>query len=343
MSRFRQYTSLATGVLDRIVRPRVSRVTFLITYDCNQRCKTCDIWQVNKRNPGLREQEITLEEFTQFCQYNDLLWISLCGGEPFIRADIGEILRTALNSVKLVSITTNGSNTDTILSSVEYALRKSKGSTLAVNVSFNGGEEVHNGISGVEDSYRRALQTFSGLQKIKTSRLKAGISYTTSALNLGKFPDFVEGMGKDFPGLEGLTYGIGQEADLYQWQKGRRIVPGKDSVKTFIDSICRDFKKGVSPLNWINYKYLDLLRNGKALPKCVAGDYTLLIDPYWKVYPCMFLCPNTPVGDLREAEFNISKLDHSRCKEAVRKCGKCPSWTPCEAYNIIVFRPWRVF
>jgi len=175
VSKLVRYAGLAGSILGRIVRPRVSRVTFLITYDCNQRCKTCDIWQINKKNPDLRKTEITLGEFEQFCQYNDLLWIALCGGEPFVREDINEILRLALSSVKLVSITTNGSNTDKILNSVVYALEKSRGSTLAVNVSFNGRKEVHNGISGVKDSYGKALQSFKGLRAIKNNRLKAGI------------------------------------------------------------------------------------------------------------------------------------------------------------------------
>lgn len=343
MSKIGRYSSLAIGVLDRIVRPRISRATFLITYDCNQKCKTCDIWKINKEDPSLKNKEITLEEFEKFCQYNDLLWIALCGGEPFVREDIDEILRMALSSVKLVSITTNGSSTDRILSSIVYALKNSRGSLLAVNISFNGSEEIHDGISGVEGSYKRALQSYKELRSIRNDRLRVGISYTTSALNLGEFPNFVRGMGKDFPGLEGLTYGVGQEADIYQWQKGRAIVPERGKVIDFIDSVCRDFKRGISPLNWINYEYLNLLRNGKALPECVAGKYTLLVDPYWNVYPCMFHCPNTSVGNLRKDGFRLSEFNPSECLEVVRKCGRnCPNWTPCEAYNTIVFRPWRM-
>ncbi len=343
MSKISRDASLAVSVLGRIIRPRISRVTFLITYDCDQRCKTCDIWQINKKNPDLKKEEITLSEFEKFCKYNDLIWIALCGGEPFVRQDIAEVLRMALSSVKLVSVTTNGSNTNEILSSVEYALEKSKGSTLAVNVSFNGDEETHNGISGVKGSYSKALQSFRELRKIKTSRLKAGISYTTSALNLGNFPKFVEGMGEDFPGLEGLTYGIGQEADLYQWQGAKGIVPEREAIKTFIDSVCKDFKRDLSPFNWINYEYLNLLRNGKEAPKCVAGQYTLLIDPYWNVFPCMFFCPHRPVGNLREVGFGLKDLDSRNYMEIVKKCQeKCPNWTPCEAYNTIVFKPWRL-
>jgi MoaA/NifB/PqqE/SkfB family radical SAM enzyme len=67
MSKLTRDVSTAFSVLKKIVVPKVTRVAVHVTYDCNQHCKTCDIWAINKDNPELRKKEVTLKEFERFC------------------------------------------------------------------------------------------------------------------------------------------------------------------------------------------------------------------------------------------------------------------------------------
>lgn len=336
---------LAVSVLDRIVRPRISRVTLPITYECNQRCKTCDIWQINKKNPRLREKEITLEEFNRFCETSNLLWIAFTGGEPFVRHDIHLVLLKALEKVRLVSLTTNGFSGEKIWDDVYWnCLRLLRGnSVLAINVSFEGPEDIHDEIAGVRGSFQRALDTYRKLYWISTnrdSRLRVGISYTSSSYNQGRFGDFVKELKGEFPGPEGITYGIGQDSPSYYQdsERSEKVALSDFQLNLFIHDILAGFKIGRNPFNYVNKKYLEGLVNGKQ-PKCVAGQYSLMLDPYWNVYPCMFFCPDNPIGNLREVGFDLKRLDYSKCSELVGNCKGC--WTPCEAYSTIVFRPWR--
>ena len=341
MRKVSQYTNLAVGVLDRIVRPRVSKVTIPVTYDCNQKCKTCDIWKINKEDPSLRAKEVAVEEFGKFLQVNRLLWVALTGGEPFLRKDMSNLLEEALTHCSLVSVTTNGFDWAKLTQDVGLGLSRSRDSLLAVNVSFEGPQDIHDMVTGTEGSYRRALSTLKALRALGNPRLRVGVSYTTSSYNEGRFLDFVQEMGRDFPGLNALTYGIGQDSPSYYQDSLHRVkvAPQEEEVRQVVNMALPSFK-GYSPFTWVGRKYLEGLVNGRR-PKCVAGTYSLMLDPYWNVYPCMFFCPSTPVGNLREVDFDLRKLDYARIKDLVGKC-KIPCWTPCEAYSTIVFRPWRV-
>ena len=77
------------GVLHATVRrPSMPlKVNFCLTYWCQYRCKTCNIWQ---RKPT---DELTTDEVRAFVRENpDITWVDLTGGEIFLRPDIDEIL-----------------------------------------------------------------------------------------------------------------------------------------------------------------------------------------------------------------------------------------------------------
>ena len=63
------------------------KVNLCLTYWCQYRCKTCNIWQ---RKPV---DELTTEEVLAFVRENPhVTWVDLTGGEIFLRQDIDEIL-----------------------------------------------------------------------------------------------------------------------------------------------------------------------------------------------------------------------------------------------------------
>jgi molybdenum cofactor biosynthesis enzyme MoaA len=80
-------------------------LTVSVTYKCNSRCRTCHIY--DRRVP-----EFTLEEFRRTFQSlgRALYWLTISGGEPFLRKDIVEICRSAYENCrpKIINIPTNG-------------------------------------------------------------------------------------------------------------------------------------------------------------------------------------------------------------------------------------------
>lgn len=334
----------ALSVAHRIANPRVSKVTIPITYECNQRCKTCGIWSTYLKNPSLKAEEIRLQEFARFCRMNNLLWIAFTGGEPFLRTDMGLILEEAMENCRMVSITTNGFSPEKVTEDVRFALRADNVCHLAINVSMNGSEKVHDEISGIPGSFAQAKMTLQYLRGIPDSRLSVGVSYTSSVYNKWEFPTYLREMDDLGIGLEHITFGMGQDSpSYYQGNRGKTSVsPGQDYVTEFSKKILKDLHVGLDPLKWVSRKYLEGFtkgfQNGHS-PKCVAGQYSLMLDPFWNVYPCMFYCPSKPCGNLRGTDFIIKNLDLRGCEALVRTCPGC--WTPCESYSTLIFRPWR--
>ena len=71
---------------------RAYKLTFAITYRCNARCATCNIWQRKS------EKELELNEIDRFFQKNKFSWINLTGGEPALREDLSEIIKVIQNN-----------------------------------------------------------------------------------------------------------------------------------------------------------------------------------------------------------------------------------------------------
>ncbi|MCP4534768.1 MAG: radical SAM protein, partial [Delftia sp.] len=63
-------------------------LTLSLTYRCNSRCATCNVW---KREAD----ELTLDEWERVLRSlgHTPYWITVSGGEPLLRPDAVEIIR----------------------------------------------------------------------------------------------------------------------------------------------------------------------------------------------------------------------------------------------------------
>ena len=81
------------------------KMTFAITYRCQSRCLTCNIWQRKPVN------ELTVDEIREFAKKNNYFrWLEITGGEPFLNSDIVEIVRAFVqnsNGLFILTMPTN--------------------------------------------------------------------------------------------------------------------------------------------------------------------------------------------------------------------------------------------
>src|SRR5690348_10391754 len=71
--------------------PRPLKINLCVTYWCQYRCKTCNIW---RRRPT---DELATEELLAFVAHNrGTRWLDVTGGEIFLRPDLGDILVAVL-------------------------------------------------------------------------------------------------------------------------------------------------------------------------------------------------------------------------------------------------------
>src|SRR6185295_9117345 len=107
--------SLLQSTVGRCASPL--KLNLCLTYWCQYKCKTCNIWQ---RKPT---DELSTDEIIALVSENpDVNWVDLTGGEIFLRPDIDEVLEaivTGWRRLAILHFPTNGFLTDRIVKSVQ--------------------------------------------------------------------------------------------------------------------------------------------------------------------------------------------------------------------------------
>lgn len=128
------------------------------TMACNMRCKHCGSI-CKEALPG----ELTTEQAIKFvddCSDMNMQWISVSGGEPFMRKDLIEIIRHAIVKGIGINIITNG-----WFINEEVARQLGDiGSGVRVMISLEGPEYIHDFIRK-EGSFERSKNSFDKLNK----------------------------------------------------------------------------------------------------------------------------------------------------------------------------------
>jgi MoaA/NifB/PqqE/SkfB family radical SAM enzyme len=317
--------SIGSKALYRIFVPGIAKANLALTFRCNHKCATCNIWKTHGYNLTKDSRwkdagELTVDEIEKFTERNNLIYLSLTGGETFLRKDIEEIVKVCSLHVPMLTITSNGSMPEKIEKVARNVLPYAKG-IININISLDGNKEQHDKFTGVPGSYEKAVESIDRLATIKNSKLRISIETLVSTLTNGG-REYVQHFAEErkLP----ITYSIIQKAPFYD----------NESINIGCGELPK-IKASLNPHDIFSALYIRSARNGHS-PKCVAGQYTCSITPYGDIMPCLFL----PVilKNLRESDYRIGKLDY---KEAVKSCqSRC--WTPCEAYPTIMFRPWRI-
>lgn len=308
------------------------KLIFAVTYKCNSKCKTCNIWKKKIKN------ELELHEIQKFFNKNKFSWINLTGGEVFIRSDLLDIIKSMKN-VYLLNITTNGILTEKIIKDsreINKLIPK-----FILTISIDGSKEVHNKIRGV-NCWENAIEIY---KKAKQAGIETYIGLTLSPYNINHFEQTIMDIKKAIQNftIKDLHLNIYQESDNYFQNKGqikldeqynkklKQIV--KESIKT---------KKGLGFVTYLERRYLKSIEKYldtdiSPIP-CKALNSSCFLDPQGDVYPCTIY--NHKLGNIREIEYDLKKIWSDKSSDNIRKKiieNECPGcWTPCEAYQSIL-------
>lgn len=334
-------------------RGKLFKLNFAVTYKCNSRCRMCNIWKRYIKNPQIVKEELAMEEISQiFKRFGKLVWVSLTGGEPFLRDDLVDIVQFVRNrcQIKMLNITTNGFNSKLIEDRVR-SIAEVKVPLTFINVSLDGPAEIHGYVRGVKGAYNNAVKTLELLRMLcnEYSNLLIGFEYTITPFNAGQLKPLVDELKEAGLGwlVENPTIATYQEGNLYD-NLNLNSKPQFDS-NSFRFKTLKDINNALSltcsksPLALIKRTYLKYARKyvrGGLIPlRCVAMRNSLFLDPYGNVYPCIIL--ERKIGNLRNYQYDVYKLLRSKSALKVRGevdvCDKC--WTPCEAYPSILTHP----
>ncbi len=137
-----------------------------VTGQCNMNCLYCCDVARNVRKQSL----LTPDDWAYAVQgANSLVHLTISGGEPFMRNDLGKLISSMIDSsgISHVSINTNGYYSDYISDTVKNILGHYPHIHLTVAVSIDGPPEVHNKLRNTPLAAEKALNTVARLKKIR--------------------------------------------------------------------------------------------------------------------------------------------------------------------------------
>ena len=316
------------------------KLNFALTYWCQYRCKTCNIWQ---RKPS---DELTTEEILAIVRENpDVTWLDLTGGEIFLRPDIDDIFDVVLTGWRRLAILhfpTNGFLTDRIVSSVERIAGRGPAKVI-VTVSVDGDEQANDEIRGVKGGFRQQIETFKALRRIPGIETVFGM--TLSSYNLGRFAETFAACAHECPGLtiDDMHLNVAQvSGHYYDNEDAPGVTPDPAKARLELKQY-RELKgrprSAAEMLEAAYLRYLDsYLTTGHTPMPCHALRASCFIDPWGVVYPCISY--SRPIGRLRETGMRLEPIWNAlETKQLQREIweGDCPQcWTACEAYQSIL-------
>jgi MoaA/NifB/PqqE/SkfB family radical SAM enzyme len=252
-------------------------------------------------------------------------WVTISGGEPFLRKDLPEIL-IALDKYckpKIINIPTNGILTSRILGMVKQICRTLPKTQIIVNISIDGIGEEHDKIRNVRGNYQKAMNTYKSLKKLKFRNLALGIHTVISRLNYKNFPVIATTLLQLEPDSY-ITEIAEERGELLNI--GANITPSPLDYRAAIDFLLHRIKnqkfKGMNRITQafrIEYYNLvkKILRDKKQVIPCYAGISSCQIASNGDVWMC---CTKAkPVGNLYEKNFNFRSIWFSRQARKMRK------------------------
>ena len=205
--------------------------TISVTNKCNSRCKTCNIWRIYGEKPEIRVNELSLDEYERIFESigsGNMYWVTLSGGEPFLRRDLVDIFAALLErcSPRIVNIPTNATLPSVVERRVREMLELTRENrstvpmapTLILNLSLDGIGAKHDEIRGFKGNFSRFMETYRRLIALKREfcRLKVGIHTVISVYNvhnLCEIMQFVRKLSESGAGAAGANAAGGSAGD----------------------------------------------------------------------------------------------------------------------------------
>ena len=296
-------------------------INFQMTNRCTLKCKMCNIWKLPKKG-----KEISVEEMKRILRevknWKNTRYVSFVGGEALVRMkDTIELIKYAHSLGFYTNIVSNA----TLLK--EKICRELLGAGLdRIALSLDGAKrKTHDFIraKGNYDQVINAAKTFVRLKK--QYDIKVDISTVVMSYNFRELPDLywlTKKLGVDQWFLQSVVL----DNTFRNFDYNSNIwINGKD---------LEDLKKVIKKLILLKYKDPEFIYNSieylKAIPKyfgmkekfklgkCMAGYFSLNIDPYGIISICLY-GPNINIIGKKVEDIWKSK-QYKRTRILIKHC-----------------------
>jgi MoaA/NifB/PqqE/SkfB family radical SAM enzyme len=163
-------------------------LTVSVTYSCPSRCATCDIWKK-------KVDDLSVDEYAKLFPTLEKVpvWVTLSGGDQFVRADFDEVVRLVCNLIEphIVNIPMNGIITGRIFSMLPRIAALTVGRQLVLNLSVDEIGEAHDRIRGARGNFEKVKNVAALIRDIQRtySHVVLGVHTVISRRNVHRIAD----------------------------------------------------------------------------------------------------------------------------------------------------------
>jgi MoaA/NifB/PqqE/SkfB family radical SAM enzyme len=264
---------IAERTINNIFKGRPVTVSFEITYNCNARCKHCDLGDY------VKEPRLGPEAFARWMDELRPAVAQISGGEPLLRKDLPEIVAAMRerDSVAVFVLTTNVQ----ILNEDKYLKLREVGVD-QFSFSLDYPDERHNEFRRLKNNFER-IRDLS--QKIaRYGRNDIVLACVVQSDNFRELPRIAElarewGVGVNFSTYNSLRtnntdYLVSSDEELKELQEivDRLVVMQNDGYP-------------IMTSEWTMRQMISFFKNGRH-PECRAGTRFMIVNPWARLTPC---------------------------------------------------------
>ena len=295
-------------------------MVMFVTARCNARCPMCFYWKESESADA--RSELKLEEHEKISKsLNHLHYLSIGGGEPFIRKDLPQIVEAYYKNsrTRIVTVATNGSLPERVREYIDHMVEHCPDIQMRIQVSIDNLYEKHNESRGMKGLFDKVLDTCRVIGEMKASGVPVMFSVGTVMTPVNS---------NDLRGLRrflddnvayddlSLIYPRGNARDssfkdvnLEEYREAKKafesIPTTSGSFARIYQVIDREAKRGIE----------SYLKEGEpGYPwTCVAGKKMITLTERGMLTPCEMLYQIKPeidsdLGNVRDYNYDILKM-----------------------------------
>lgn len=328
-------------------------LTVFVTGRCNLRCRHCFHWKEVAANVDGPPLEKLARLADGAARLGPLLWLSLGGGEPFLRGDLLEVADAfARHGLAHLTIPTNGLLVERMLPFARELLARHPELHLSLSVSFDGPPAVHDSIRAVQGGHARASDAVRALKEAQRElpRLGVGILVCVTRENQDVLADHVEEL-VDTLHPDNVTINLARgtaldptllEVDIARYEEvvARKRALVRDGRLPYFDiplarvAVARDE---------LMYEHVARVARGDESRhlSCTAGTLSAVIFESGEVHPCEVL--GQSLGNLEDFDWDLGRLWSStraqELREEIRRTRCRCTWECAQADNVLFHAP----
>jgi len=245
-------------------------VSWSLTNRCNFKCRYCNIYNLKSKELTTKQIFSVIDELAKMGTQR----ISLIGGEPLLRNDIGQIIDYCKNYDFHVTLTSNGALVPKKINEIKKAN--------LLKLSFDGPKKIHD-FMRQKGSY---LDVLKAIEVAKNNNTKVMLNTTLTKYNLNHINFILETARR----LDtNVKFQPVNNICSYSEKHLESLSPETNEYRKAIDKLIILKKSNKQIVNSLKgLKYMHDWPNTKTL-KCYAGKIICRIASNGNVYPCTIM------------------------------------------------------